>query len=140
MFLNSTWPPEGQSSGGSKFPISLPSDGVILSSIFKRAIAPREISSVVQFSTSFSNVEFATSIILRAIPTCPPLIRPRNTTAIATTLIAINAVKRSRTRLSHLWREKRRNSGRWDFSTQRMLFWITSSDQSNARIVSRPST
>jgi hypothetical protein len=140
MFLNSICPLEGQFSAGSKFQAFPPSNGVIFSSVFKRAMAPREISSVVQFSTSFSNVVFATSIILSAIPTCAPLICPRNATAIATTLVATAAAKRSRTILSHLWRHKRRNSGRWALSTHRMLSCITALDQPNDRIVSRPST
>ena len=140
MFLNSISPLEGQDSSGSKFQVSPPSRGVVFSSVLKRAIAPREISSVVQFSTSFSKVVFAMSIILSAIPTCAPLTRPRYAIAIATTLIAIAAAKRSRTMLSHLWRHKRRNSGRWALSTLIMLSCITAFDQPNERIVSRPST
>ena len=125
---------------GSKFSLFPLSDGVIFSSVFKRATALREISRMVQFSTSFSNVVLDTSIILSAIPTCPPVIRPRKATAIAITLVAMPAARRSRTILSHLWRDKRRNSGRWESSTRRTISRIISRRQSKDRIVSRPST
>lgn len=139
MFLNSISPLEGQDSAGSKSQSSSPSEGVVFSSVLKRAIAPRDISIVVQVSTSFSNVVFATSMILSAIPTCAPLTRPRYATATATTLVATAAVKRSKTILSHLWRHRSRNSGRWALSTLVMLSCMTASDQPNERIVSRPS-
>lgn len=140
MDLNSISPFEGHESAGSKFHVLPPSIGVIISSVLSLAIAPRDISNVVQFSTSFSRVEFATSIILSAIPICAPLTRPRYTTAKITTLVATAAARRSSTMLSHLWRHKRRNSGRWALSTLLMLSCITVFDQPKARIVSRPST
>jgi hypothetical protein len=138
-FWNWICPLEGQFSGGSKFQSPSPSAAVVSSSAFNRATAPREVSSVVQFSTSFSNAEFATSITLSAIPTCPPLTCSRNDTAIATTLVATAAPKRDRTRLSHLWRHKRRNSGRWELSMLWILSHIAALDQPNDRMVSRPS-
>lgn len=140
IFLNTICPLEGQFSGVFEFQPLPPSTAVDFSSVFNREIAPREVSSIVQFSTSFSNVVFATSIMLSAIPTCPPLTCPWKATAIAITLVATAAPKRSRMRLSHLWRHRRRNSGRWELSTLRMLSCIAVLDQPNDRMVSRPST
>jgi hypothetical protein len=139
MFLNSTCPSEGQLSGDSNPKGSVSSLGVISSSVFKRAMAPSEVSNVVQFSTSFSNVELVTSIMLSTIPTCAPLTCPRNATAIAMSDVAMAAARRSRITFNHLWRHKRINSGRCELSMHCMLSCIAALDQPNDRIVSRPS-
>ena len=138
---NSIFALEGQFAGGGLLLQSAPpSGGVLLSRVFMRAMAPREISIMVQFSTSLSSVVFVTSIMLSAIPTCAPLTCSRNTTAMTIAVVATAAAKRSRTTLSHLCRQRRRNSGRWEFSTLRMFLLMTALDQPKARIVSRPST
>lgn len=139
-FLHTTTPLEGQFSGGSTQKVSPPSDGVFSSRDFKRAIAPMEVSSVVQLSTSLNKVVFATSMMLSATPTCAPDTCARKTTTKVTTLVAIPVAKRSKTTLSHLWRHRRRNSGRCDSSILRVFWPMTALAQPNARMVSSPST
>jgi len=140
MLVSSTCPLLGQCSGGSKLRAFPPSNGVVFSRVFKRAMAPSDVSSVVQFSTSFNIVLLATSMMLRTIPTCAPLTCPRYTAAIETIPVETAADERSRTMFSHLWRHKRRNSGRWEVWRLRIFSCIATSDQPKDRIVSRPST
>lgn len=70
MFFNSIFPSQGQLLASSRPKGPLPSSlGVVSSSLFKRAIAPIEVSNVVQLSISFINVVLVTSIMLSTMPT-----------------------------------------------------------------------
>jgi hypothetical protein len=107
-FFNSTAPAEGKYSGGVKFSHGLSSWGVLSTTDFTRAIAPSEISNVVQDSTRRSNVVLAISIRLRATPIWAPLVVPFRITARAMTPTAMLAMSRSRTILSHRCRQRSR--------------------------------
>ncbi len=77
------------------------SDGVVHSSRCNLEIALRDTSKFVQDSMSRNNVVFATSRMLSATPTFPPLSRVRKVTAPTMMPMATVAATMSSTRFSH---------------------------------------
>jgi hypothetical protein len=79
--------------------------------LFNREIAPKEVSREAHDCTSFKRVPFATMMRLRASPMSAPVVVSLYPIVSAMRLMAINAIKQSKTTFNQHCRQRRRYEG-----------------------------
>ena len=105
---NSIAPVDGQSSGTSCVSARRFSEAVVREKVMRRAIAPKEVSRVVQVLMISARDSLKLMTLRRARPTKPPEISARSLTTRIIRMTARTATRRSRIRASQRWIQKRR--------------------------------